>query len=59
MGADLVSGSTPSRRSRLEQDQPGIDACLDAIPGLQPEEKELLLFLLSQPGSSEPLAFCA
>ncbi|TVY39285.1 hypothetical protein LSUB1_G004726 [Lachnellula subtilissima] len=49
----MAPGSTSGKRRKLEQYQLGtsIDACLDALPDLQPEEKELLLFLLSRPES--------
>jgi hypothetical protein len=40
---------TSGKRRKLEQYQLSIEACLDALPDLQPEEKELLLFLLRQP----------
>jgi len=51
--------TTSGKRRKLEQDQLGIDACLDALPDLQPEEKELLLFLLSQPESLDHFVVCS
>lgn len=56
---DIVSRTTLGKRRKLEKYQPGIDACLDALPDLQPGEKELLLFLLSQPESLEQYSFQA
>lgn len=47
-----------SKYRKLKQYQPNIDACLDALPDLQPEEKELLLFLLSQPESLDHYVEC-
>ncbi|TVY86825.1 hypothetical protein LAWI1_G007012 [Lachnellula willkommii] len=51
-GKDFVSHikKTPGKRRKLDQYQlpNGIDACLETFPDLQPEEKQLLLFLLSQ-----------
>lgn len=39
--------------------KPSIDACLkNMLPNLQPEEKELLMFLLSQPGSLDQYVAC-
>ncbi|KAI3321820.1 hypothetical protein HD806DRAFT_502031 [Xylariaceae sp. AK1471] len=58
-GKDFVSRITSSKRRKLEQYQPGIDACLDALPNLQPKEKELLLFLLSQPESLDHYVVCS
>jgi len=43
---------------KLEQDQ-GIDACLDALPDLQPEERELLIFLLNQSESLDQFVVCS
>jgi hypothetical protein len=58
-GKDFVSRMTSGKRRKLEQYQLGIDACLDALPDLQPEEKELLLFLLSQPESLDQFVVCS
>jgi hypothetical protein len=58
-GKDFVSRITSGKRRKLEQYQLGIDACLDALPDLQPEEKELLLFLLSQRESLDQFVVCS
>ena len=50
---------TSSKRSKLEHSQLGIDACLEALPNLQPGEKELLLWLLSQPESLAQFVVCS
>jgi len=50
-GKDSISRLASGKRKGLEKAQIGTNKYLDAIPGLQPEEKELLLFLLSQPES--------
>jgi len=47
----MAPGNTSGKRRKLGQINTSMDACLDALPDLQPEEKELLLFLLSQPES--------
>ncbi|KAF7857282.1 hypothetical protein EAF04_009523 [Stromatinia cepivora] len=53
--ADLVSRITLGKSKNLQQQyQPSIDACLN----LQPEEKELLMFLLSQPESLNQYVAC-
>lgn len=49
---------TLSRRRKLQQGLAGIDACLNTLPNHQPGEKELLLFLLSQPGSLDHYVVC-
>lgn len=54
----LVSKRTASKRRGPLQDQPGIYSCLDMLPDQQPEEKELLLFLLNQPGSLDYYVVC-
>jgi Fungal Zn(2)-Cys(6) binuclear cluster domain len=58
-GKDFVSRITSGKRRKLEQCQLSIDACLDALPDLKPEEKELLLFLLSQPNSLDQFVVCS
>lgn len=58
-GKDFVSRITSGKRRKLEQYQLSIDACLDTLPDLQPEEKELLLFLLSQPESLDHFIVCS
>jgi len=50
---------TSSKHGELEQYQPSFSACLDALPDLQPEEKELLLFLLNQPQSLDHYVVCS
>lgn len=50
---------TFGKRQNLEQTQLGVDACLNALPDLQPEEKELLMFLLSQPQSLDQFVVCS
>lgn len=56
---DSVPGTMWSKRRKLERYQPGVDACLDSLPDLQPEEKELLLFLLNQPQSLDQYVVCS
>lgn len=56
---NFVTRLTLSKHRKLEQYQPGIDACLDAITDLQPEERELLLFLLHQPESLDHYVVCS
>lgn len=58
-GKDFVSRITVGQCRKLEQNQLGIDACLDALPNLQPEEKELLLYLLTQPESPNHFVVCS
>lgn len=53
-----VSRMTASKQRGLQHDRPGIGSWLDMLPDQQPEEKELLLFLLNQPGSLEPYVVC-
>jgi hypothetical protein len=56
---DSVTKVTLSTHRKLKQSQPGIDTCLDALPDLEPEEKELLLFLLNQPESLDQYVVCS
>ncbi|KAL3421665.1 hypothetical protein PVAG01_05821 [Phlyctema vagabunda] len=56
---DVVSQTRSSKRRKLERDRTGIDAFLDALPELQSEETELLLFLFSQPGSIDYFVVCS
>ncbi|OIW26871.1 hypothetical protein CONLIGDRAFT_492099 [Coniochaeta ligniaria NRRL 30616] len=59
-GKDFIPRTTSRKSTRQEQHhQPGIDACLDALPDLQPKEKELLLFLLGQPESLDQYIVCS
>lgn len=58
-GKDFVPIMTLGKRRTPEQHQLGIDACLGALPDLQLEEKELLLFLLSQPKSLDRFVVCS
>lgn len=52
-------GRRPHWGEGLEQHQVGIDKWLDVLPDLQPEEKELLLFLLSQPENLDQFDVCS
>lgn len=56
---DLVSRLTSSKRRRLQHYQPAIDACLNILPDQQPEEKELLQFLLGQAGNLDHYVVCS
>ena len=60
-GKEYVSKTTSGKHRKLEQYQVGIDACLNALAltDLQPKEKELLLFLLSQPESLDLFVVCS
>lgn len=58
-GKDSVSRMTSGKRKKPEQYPASNDACLDALPDLQPKEKELLLFLLSQLESLDYFAVCS
>ncbi|KAH6715344.1 hypothetical protein BKA61DRAFT_549305 [Leptodontidium sp. MPI-SDFR-AT-0119] len=44
-------GTKPGKRRKLEHCHFGSDRCLDALPDLQSDEKQLLLYLTSQPES--------
>ncbi|KAH8690611.1 hypothetical protein BGW36DRAFT_389048 [Talaromyces proteolyticus] len=55
---DLVSRLTPGKRRRLQHYQPAIDAWMNILPDQQPEEKELLQFLLGQAGSLDHYVVC-
>ncbi|KAH8890688.1 hypothetical protein GQ53DRAFT_782374 [Thozetella sp. PMI_491] len=53
------SGRRPHHKPRKpEQCPPRDDAWLDSLPDLMTEEKELLMFLLSQPGSLDYYVVC-
>ncbi len=56
---DFVSRLTSGKPRKQEQSQLSIEGCLDALPNLEPEEKELLLFLLSQPESLDQFVVCS
>ncbi|KAH8655091.1 hypothetical protein BGZ60DRAFT_385781 [Tricladium varicosporioides] len=58
-GKDFASRMTSGKRRKLEQYQLSIDACLDALADLQPKDKELLLFFLSQPESLDHFVVCS
>ncbi|KAK3945897.1 hypothetical protein QBC46DRAFT_62466 [Diplogelasinospora grovesii] len=53
-----ATGKTWNKSRKPEQCQLGIDSWLGNIPDLQPEEKELLMFLLSQPRSLDYYVVC-
>jgi len=55
----FVSRMKSAKPRKLEPYQLGIDTWLDAIPDLQPDEKELLLFLLSQPECLDQFVVCS
>jgi hypothetical protein len=55
---DLVSRLTSGKRRRLQHYQPAINACLNILPDQQPEEKEMLQFLLGQAGSLDHYVVC-
>lgn len=56
-GSDFVSRS--GKRRRREQYRPDINTSLDALPDLEPEEKELLMFLLGQSESLDQFVVCS
>ncbi|KAH7321592.1 hypothetical protein BKA65DRAFT_512539, partial [Rhexocercosporidium sp. MPI-PUGE-AT-0058] len=51
----IVPGTRLVKPRKLDCSYPAIGTCLDNLPDLQPEEKELLLFLISQPESQNHL----
>ena len=58
-GKDSASSITSSKGRNPEQYKPDIDACLNAIPDLLPEEQDLLMFLLCQPESLDQFVVCS
>ncbi|KAB5566473.1 hypothetical protein GE09DRAFT_1171592 [Coniochaeta sp. 2T2.1] len=57
--ANVVSNGASGRHRKPEQTQAGIGEYLNAVPDLEPDERELLVFLLSQPESLDDYVVCS
>ncbi|KAB5583132.1 hypothetical protein GE09DRAFT_291718 [Coniochaeta sp. 2T2.1] len=57
--SNVASKAASGRLRKPGQTQPGIGAHLDSVPNLQPQERELLVFLLSQPESLDDYVVCS